>query len=69
MKKETPVNSSGLKSALWDTLNQVKAGTMSPTVANSVATQAREILRTVKVELDIGRAGKTVTRNTKSFLN
>ena len=47
------LNASNLKSALWETLNQVKEGTMQAGNADAVASQAREILRTVKVQLQV----------------
>lgn len=42
-----------LKSALWEVLNKVKSGEMEPGQADSVATTAREILRTTTVQLKI----------------
>ena len=47
------LTASNLKDALWITLNQVKAKRMLPGHADAVASQAREILRTVKVQLQI----------------
>jgi hypothetical protein len=47
------LSASNLKEALWVTLNQVKAKRMLPGHADAVAAQAREILRTVKVQLQI----------------
>ena len=47
------LSASNLKEALWVTLNQVKAKRMLPGHADAVASQAREILRTVKVQLQI----------------
>ncbi len=47
------LTASNLKDALWTTLNQVKAKKMLPGHADAVACQAREILRTVKVQLQI----------------
>lgn len=49
----TSLTASNLKDALWTTLNQVKAKRMLPGHADAVASQAREILRTVKVQLQI----------------
>jgi hypothetical protein len=45
------LTASSLKEALWNTLNQVKSKKILPGHADAVATQAREILRTVKVQL------------------
>lgn len=55
MKDLTATN---LKDALWDTLNKVKDGSMQPAEADSIASQAREILRTVKVQLQVVSQGK-----------
>jgi hypothetical protein len=49
----TTLTASNLKEALWITLNQVKAKRMLPGHADAVASQAREIIRTVKVQLQI----------------
>jgi len=45
-----------LKNEFWNTLTELRAGSISPSVADSVASQGREILRTVKVELEIAKA-------------
>jgi hypothetical protein len=42
-----------LKNELWETLNQIKSDKMLPAQGDSIAAQAREILRTVKVQLQI----------------
>ena len=52
------LNASNLKTALWETLNQVKAGDMQPGNADAIASQAREILRTVKVQLQVTQQSK-----------
>lgn len=52
------LNAENLKNALWETLQGVKSGNIEASSADSVATQAREILRTTKVQLDIARATK-----------
>lgn len=52
------LNASNLKAALWGTLNQVKDGTMQPGNADAIASQAREILRTVKVQLQVTQQSK-----------
>lgn len=48
-----PLTAETLKDALWETLQAVKAEKMLPNRAGAIATQAREILRTVKVQLQI----------------
>lgn len=47
-----------LKSALWDTLQDVRNNKMEATVADSVASQAREILRTANTQLRISHQAK-----------
>jgi len=56
-----------LKQALWETLKQVQSGTMQAHQADAVAAQAREITRTVRLQLEIAR---TTKRNvTTSVIN
>jgi hypothetical protein len=50
MSKLSAVN---LKDALWDTLQEIKADNMLPGQGDAIAAQAREILRTVKVQLQV----------------
>ena len=47
-----------LKLALWDTLNLIKDGKMEASQADSVASQAREILRTTNTQLRIAQQSK-----------
>jgi len=51
--KKAELSASSLKAALWETLQKVQAGEMEPGQADSVATAAREILRTTTVQLKI----------------
>lgn len=53
MQGQVGLTANSLREALWTTLNQVKAKKMLPGHADSIAAQAREILRTVKVQLQI----------------
>lgn len=53
MEKLTAVS---LKNALWSTLNGLKDGKVQYADADAIASQSREILRTVKVQLDVARA-------------
>lgn len=50
MSKLSAVN---LKNVLWDTLNNIKSDNMLPAQGDAIAAQAREILRTVKVQLQV----------------
>lgn len=56
MSKE--LNATNLKAALWDTLNDIKSGGMQPGQGDAIAAQAREILRTVKVQLQVASQSK-----------
>ena len=57
-----------LKDVLWQTLNDVRENHLDPAAADSVATQAREILRTVKTQQQIlHQAKKGVTRELYEF--
>lgn len=47
------LTATNLKNALWETLKDVKDGKKQPAEADAIASQAREILRTVKVQLQI----------------
>lgn len=47
-----------LKNILWETLNEIKTDKMLPAQGDSIAAQAREILRTIKVQLQIAGQGK-----------
>jgi hypothetical protein len=52
------LNAKNLKETLWETLNAVKKGEIQPAEADSIATQSREILRTVNVQLKITSQSK-----------
>ena len=57
-----------LKETLWDTLNAIKSDTMLPSQGDAIASQAREILRTIKVQLQIvGQAKRTVPIDVVEF--
>lgn len=49
----TNLSAVNLKQALWETLNAVKSDVMQPGQGDAVASQAREILRTVKTQLQV----------------
>ena len=51
---------------LWDTLQAVKNDEIKPTVANSVATQSREICRVIKMQIEVEKMG--IGKNTKNRL-
>jgi soluble cytochrome b562 len=52
------LTATNLKQALWDTLQSVKSGKTNAAEADSIATQAREILRTTNTQLQIFRQSK-----------
>lgn len=52
------LSATNLKSALWETLNNIKDDNMLPAQGDAIAAQAREILRTVKVQLQIAAQSK-----------
>jgi hypothetical protein len=52
------LSSSTLKQALWDTLTELRAGSIQPGQGDAIAAQAREILRTVKVQLQVTSQAK-----------
>ena len=64
------LNAVNLKNTLWETLNSVKAGTMTPQQGDVVACQAREILRRVRTQLSIfSQSGGTVSVELVTFAN
>ncbi len=47
------LNAVTLKNMLWETLNGIKEGKVEPATGDSIAAQSREILRTIKTQLQI----------------
>lgn len=47
-----------LKETLWETLKAIKGDAMLPGQGDAIASQAREILRTVKVQLQVASQSK-----------
>jgi hypothetical protein len=43
---------------LWDTLKDIRSGAIQPGQGDAIAAQAREILRTVKVQLQVTTQAK-----------
>lgn len=57
-----------LKNALWETLNDIKSDRMLPAQGDAIAAQAREILRTIKVQLQVvGQAKRQVPTEILDF--
>jgi len=53
-----PLTASSLKDILWETLNDVKTEQMLPNRAEAIAVQSREILRTIKTQLQVAGQSK-----------
>ncbi len=54
----THLSATNLKNSLWETLGSIKSDKMLPAQGDAIAAQAREILRTIKVQLQIVAQGK-----------
>lgn len=52
------LKASTLKDVLWETLVDLRSNEMPANRADAIAAQAREILRTVKVQLQVTNAAK-----------
>jgi hypothetical protein len=62
------LSASNLKQTLWETLNQIKENQMQPAQGDAIASQAREILRTVKVQLQVmGQSKRSVPSEVIEF--
>lgn len=67
-KTDSTLNAVNLKAALWATLNDLRSGDITPGAGDAVASQAREILRTVRTQLQIfTQSGKSVTNELIDF--
>lgn len=53
-----PLTASSLKDVLWETLTDLRSDVMQANRADAIAAQAREILRTVKVQLQVSGQAK-----------
>ena len=54
----TELTATNLKSALWETLQSLKAQSIAPAEGDAIASQAREILRTTNTQLRISQQSK-----------
>ena len=52
------LNASNLKNELWDTLVELRSGSIQPGQGDAIASQAREILRTVRTQLIVTSQAK-----------
>ena len=53
-----PLSATSLKDVLWETLTDLKAENILPNRADAIAAQSREILRTIKVQLQVAGQAK-----------
>ena len=53
-----PLSASGLKEVLWETLIDLRHENIMPNRADAIAAQSREILRTVKTQLQVAGQAK-----------
>jgi len=67
-KTADKLNAINLKDSLWQTLQGVRDGSITPGSGDAIAAQAREILRTVRTQLAIfTQAGQAVTSELIDF--
>lgn len=63
-----PLTAGALRDVLWETLNDVRTNQMPANKADAVAAQAREILRTVKTQVQIAATTqKPIPRDVIAF--
>lgn len=53
-----PLTASALKETLWETLTDLRHENILPNRADAIAAQSREILRTIKTQLQIAGQAK-----------
>jgi hypothetical protein len=53
-----PLTAGSLKDILWETLTDLKHDQIMPNCADAIAAQSREILRTIKVQLQVAGQAK-----------
>lgn len=62
------LNAKNLKDALWRTLNEIRSGEIPAANADAIASQSREILRTVNTQLRVlSQAKQSVTMELAAF--
>lgn len=63
-----PLSARSLKDILWETLTDLKHDNILPNRADAIAAQSREILRTIKVQLQVaGQARRGVPQEIVDF--
>jgi cell division protein FtsB len=64
----TELTASNLKEVLWTTMKDLQSGWIQPGQGDAIAAQAREILRTVKTQLQVtSQAKRSVPADVISF--
>ena len=53
-----PLTAGSLKDVLWETLTDLRHENILPNRADAIAAQSREILRTIKIQLQVAGAAK-----------
>ena len=62
------LSAKSLKDILWYNIRGIRDGSVQSTQADSMAAQAREILKTIRTELEINKqSGMPVSETLKSF--
>lgn len=62
------LNAVNLKQSLWETLNNIKDGNLEAAKGDAIASQAREILRTVNTQVKIiDKAKSEISNELKDF--
>lgn len=68
--RQNELNAVTLKTMLWNTMHQLRLGKVSAMTANAVATQAREILRAARFQMDVmNKPTKKVSAELQRFAN
>ncbi len=62
------LNAKNLKESLWSTMNGLRDGDMQPAQGDAIASQAREILRTVNTQVKIiDKCKESMTSELRDF--
>lgn len=68
MANDKELTASNLKEVLWKTMQDLQSGEIQPGQGDAIASQAREILRTVRTQLAIvGQAKRSVPLDVITF--
>jgi hypothetical protein len=66
--KMSELTATNLKNALWDTLNELRSGGIQAAQGDAIASQAREIIRTVRTQLMVtSQANRPVPADCVTF--